>query len=139
MKITPRRLIAILVISVLMCGWFAVQQFHAHGADTKLADGKLTQESLPKLIAALGLKPTEVESRHDFRFKAKHGDEWELSMSAVLSNDGEWIWIMAWLDELPRSARDVPRVALLRRTEYSVHAGCILAVDRAAASAGRAA
>ncbi len=35
-------------------------------------------------------------------------------MSAVLSNDGETVWIMAWLDELPSSPREIPRVALLR-------------------------
>ena len=35
-------------------------------------------------------------------------------MSAVLSQDGESIWVIAWLDELPRSAAEVPRAALLR-------------------------
>ena len=35
-------------------------------------------------------------------------------MSAVLSEDGQSIWVMAWLDELPKSAADVPRTALLR-------------------------
>jgi hypothetical protein len=35
-------------------------------------------------------------------------------MSTVMSQDGSSIWIMAWLDELPKSAADVPRTALLR-------------------------
>ena len=35
-------------------------------------------------------------------------------MSAVLSQNGQSIWLMAWLDELPRSSAEVPRAALLR-------------------------
>lgn len=82
-------------------------------ADTP-APGQLTQESLGELLKAIGLKPTLLETRYDFKFQANHDEAWVLSMSAVLSNDGETIWIMAWLDELPSSAREVPRVALLR-------------------------
>jgi hypothetical protein len=35
-------------------------------------------------------------------------------MSAILSHDGGSVWIMAWLDELPKASADVPRSALLR-------------------------
>jgi len=35
-------------------------------------------------------------------------------MSAVLSTDQKSLWIMAWLDELPKTAADVPRTSLLR-------------------------
>ncbi len=35
-------------------------------------------------------------------------------MSVVLSTDEKSVWIMAWLNELPKSAVDVPRTALLR-------------------------
>ena len=35
-------------------------------------------------------------------------------MSAVLSQNGESLWVMAWLDELPASSADVPKTALLR-------------------------
>ena len=35
-------------------------------------------------------------------------------MSAVLSQDGTSIWLMAWLDECPKAAAEVPRTALLR-------------------------
>ncbi len=83
-------------------------------ADDTPAAGQLTQESLGNLLKALGLKPTMLETRYDFKFQANHDEAWVLSMSAVLSNDGETIWIMAWLDELPSSAREVPRLALLR-------------------------
>jgi hypothetical protein len=74
----------------------------------------LTIESLGTMLAALGLKASKTESRYDFAFTAKHGEEWNLSMSVVLSTDEKSVWIMAWLDELPKSAVDVPRTALLR-------------------------
>lgn len=75
----------------------------------------MTDERLAALITALKLTPTKVEQRFDFAFKAAlNSEEWELSMSAVLSQDGASIWVMAWLDELPKSAADVPRTALLR-------------------------
>ena len=77
--------------------------------------GKLTDQSLGTLLKAMGLDAKLSEQRYDFGFKATIEDaEWELSMSAVLSQDGTSIWIMAWLDELPKSAADVPRTALLR-------------------------
>jgi hypothetical protein len=74
----------------------------------------LTIDSLGTMLSALGLKATKDESRFDFTFTAKHGEEWNLSMSVVLSTDEKSVWIMAWLDELPKSAVDVPRTALLR-------------------------
>ncbi len=75
----------------------------------------LTDEQLEQLIIDQGLKPTKVEQRFDFGFKATLGeDQWELSMSTVLSQDGQSVWVMAWLDELPKSSADVPRTALLR-------------------------
>jgi hypothetical protein len=77
--------------------------------------GQLTEEQLGNLLKALGLEVKKLESRYDFQFKAVHNkEEWELSMTAVLSQDGSSIWLMAWLDQLPRSAADVPRTALLR-------------------------
>jgi len=76
---------------------------------------RLNHENLGQLITAMGLKPELIEQRYDFAFKAKlEEEEWQLSMSAVLSQDEQWIWLMAWLDELPTSANDVPRTALLR-------------------------
>lgn len=79
------------------------------------AKGKLTEQSLGTLLKAMGIEAKATEQRYDFNFKATIEDaEWELSMSAVLSQDGSSIWIMAWLDELPKSAADVPRTALLR-------------------------
>lgn len=80
------------------------------------APGALSEDSLKKMLEAIGLKPTQSQSRFDFAFalKPQGAEEWNLSMSAVLSADAKTIWIMAWLDELPRSSRDVPRTALLR-------------------------
>lgn len=71
--------------------------------------------TLESIIKEVGLTASREDSRHDFEFKATMGEEqWQLSMSAVLSQDGQSVWLMAWLDELPKSAADVPRTALLR-------------------------
>jgi hypothetical protein len=87
----------------------------ARAQTTRRQQGQLSEQGLGRLITSLGLKAEKQDQRYDFAFKAKHTDqEWELSMSAVLSEDGQSIWVMAWLDELPRSAADVPRTALLR-------------------------
>lgn len=77
--------------------------------------GQITEEQLGNLLKAMGLEAKKVESRYDFEFKAvQNKEEWQLSMTAVLSQDGSAIWLMAWLDQLPRSSADVPRTALLR-------------------------
>lgn len=77
--------------------------------------GGLTEEALGNVITELGLKPKKELSRYDFEFKALvNKEEWVLSMSSVLSADGTSIWVMAWLDELPKSSSEVPRNALLR-------------------------
>lgn len=77
--------------------------------------GKLTDQSLGTLLKAMSFEVNAQEQRYDFAFKATIEDqEWELSMSCVLSQDTSSIWVMAWLDELPKSAADVPRTALLR-------------------------
>tara|TARA_R110002111_G_scaffold259308_1_gene329234 strand:+ start:39869 stop:40534 length:666 start_codon:yes stop_codon:yes gene_type:complete len=77
--------------------------------------GQLSEEQLGNLLKAMGLSTTKNKKRYDFQFKANQNkEEWELSMSAVLSENGEWVWVMAWLDPLPRSAADVPRTAMLR-------------------------
>lgn len=77
--------------------------------------GAVTEDQLGQMIAAIGLAAEKKEQRYDFAFAAKLDDQqWELSMSSVLSQDGTSVWIMAWLDELPKSSADVPRTALLR-------------------------
>lgn len=79
------------------------------------AAGALTEKSLGELLEGLTLKPDKQQQRYDFAFLAPFDDQkWELSMSAVLSQDGTSIWVMAWLDECPKSATEVPRTALLR-------------------------
>jgi hypothetical protein len=80
-----------------------------------LKPGQLNEELLGNLLRAMGLKPDKVEQRFDFTFRSVHNKEdWDLSMTSVLSSDKSSIWMMAWLDELPKSATDVPRTALLR-------------------------
>jgi len=75
----------------------------------------LNEEQLGLLLEAMGLEPKKTEKRYDFAFRtALDGDEWNFTMSTVLSKDEKSIWVMAWLDPLPRSAANVPRTALLR-------------------------
>ncbi|WP_437204853.1 type III secretion system chaperone [Planctomicrobium sp. SH664] len=76
---------------------------------------RITDDQLGQMISALGLTPDKKDQRYDFAFRAQMEDQqWELSMSAVLSHDKGSVWIMAWLDELPKASADVPRTALLR-------------------------
>ena len=101
-----------LLLALVAGAWFGGMNV-AKAQDA--APNALSEEALGKTIEALGLKPQKVETRYDFRFKTKfEGEEWDLTMSAVLSNNGETLWVMAWLDELPTSSEDVPKVALLR-------------------------
>ena len=84
-------------------------------AQTAPVSGRLTEEDLGQTLAAMGLKPEKVEKRYDFAFKAVYkGEEWKLSMSSVLSQNGESLWVMAWLDKIRSSAGEVPRMSLLR-------------------------
>jgi len=84
-------------------------------APAALPAGGVSEEQLGQLVAALGIKPEKQQQRYDFAFRANLDEqEWTLSMSTVLSTDQQSIWIMAWLDELPKNATDVPRNALLR-------------------------
>ncbi len=75
----------------------------------------LSQAELGRMLDGMGLSPKLDDQRYDFQFNAVHrGRKWNLSMSAVLSANGKSVWLVAWLDELPKSAADVPRTALLR-------------------------
>ncbi|MCH2202615.1 MAG: hypothetical protein MK102_11640 [Fuerstiella sp.] len=77
--------------------------------------GQLSEENLGSVLEAIGLKPTKTEKRYDFGFKTSiQGEEWNFSMSAVLSRNEESLWVMAWLDQIPRTAAAVPRMALLK-------------------------
>ena len=70
------------------------------------AKGRLTDESLGTLLKAMGLDAKLSEKRYDFTFKSTVvKEDWDLSMSAVLSVDGNTLWIMAWLDECPEVGR----------------------------------
>lgn len=87
----------------------------APAQDQDRLPGQLTEDQLGQMIAAIGIKPEKQQQRYDFAFRAKMGEqEWELSMSTVLSQDQKTIWVMAWLDPLPQAVNDVPRNALLR-------------------------
>lgn len=94
---------------------YAQQPAAPAAAPAQALPGGVNQEQLGQLVAALGIKPEMQKERYDFAFRANLDEqEWTLSMSAVLSTDQQSIWIMAWLDELPKDAANVPRNALLR-------------------------
>lgn len=85
------------------------------GLAAQSAGGSFTEQSLGGALESLGLKTKKDRQRYDFSFKADfQGEEWEFTMSTVLSQNGESLWIMAWLDELPKSSAEVPKTALLR-------------------------
>ena len=87
----------------------------AEEAKKPLLPGGVDEEGLGQMVNALGLKPEKQLQRYDFAFRAEmDGTEWTLSMSSVLSQDQQSLWLMAWLDELPKSSEAVPRAALLR-------------------------
>lgn len=113
------------MMNVSMRGWMVVGVLAAMcsaimslgpGLSAQTADSnRLTVQSLGDVLKDLGLRPKKDGERYDFSFRAKHqGQDWELTMSAVLSRNGDSMWIMAWLDELPKNSDDVAKSALLR-------------------------
>ena len=111
-NISRRQLLSTSLVAV--GGSLAATAVAADSEKASAAKGKLTLEGLGKLLAAMGLKVTREKSQYNFTFPAKLDVEWNMTMSAVLSADEDSIWLMAWLNELPKSAADVPRTALLR-------------------------
>jgi hypothetical protein len=95
-------------------GTLATSALAAEGDKAPVKKGQLTLEGLGKLLAAMGLKATKEKTQYNFTFPAKLDEEWNMTMSAVLSTDEDSIWLMAWLNELPKSSAEVPRTALLR-------------------------
>ncbi len=88
---------------------------HAAAPAEQSVPGHLSQEELGTLIRAMGIQVKLDERRFDFSFPATYNKEpWTLSMSAVLSENGNTVWVMAWLDQCPKTAAEVPRTALLR-------------------------
>ena len=91
------------------------QQTQTAPAPASVTDGTLNEQSLGDTLKSIGLKPQKTDKRYDFAFKTSvRGEEWKFSMSAVLSRNGESVWVMAWLDEIPEKSSQVPQLALLR-------------------------
>jgi len=87
----------------------------AAATESASVPGHVSQDELGTLIRAMGIQVKLDERRFDFSFPATYNKEpWTLSMSAVLSENGNSIWVMAWLDQCPKTAAEVPRTALLR-------------------------
>lgn len=110
MKVIKNLLVAGVLAGVGMTA-LPAQQVYAQDQVTS----RLDEDQLGQLLAALGLQPKKNQQRYDFTFQSEVADEeWQLSMSAVLSQDGSDVWLMAWLNELPKSSAEVPKTALLR-------------------------
>lgn len=100
----------------------AVESESATAGSAAPVAGQLSEADLGNVLAAIGLKPTRTEQRYDFAFKTSYrGEEWKFSMSAVLSRNSESVWVMAWLDQIPAKASEVPRMALLRLLRSFFH------------------
>ncbi len=113
-----KTLCAVLLPALLLLGgmWFSVsaEDEKPEVQPAPLA-GQISEPELGEILATIGLKPTKTEQRYDFAFKTSYrGEEWKFSMSAVLSRNGQSVWVMAWLDQIPQTAGEVPRTALLR-------------------------
>ena len=79
------------------------------------SSGAVDPDGLAKMLTTIGVKPRRAGTRLDFDLKSqRNGQEWNFAMSAVLSQDQQTIWVVAWLEELPRPASKVPAAALLR-------------------------
>ncbi len=113
-----KALIAVLLPALLLLGgslWSVSAQEEVKETPAAPLPGQISEPELGEMLAAIGLKPTKTEQRYDFAFKTSYrGEEWKFSMSAVLSRNGESVWVMAWLDQIPQTASEVPRTALLR-------------------------
>lgn len=113
-----KALSAVLLPALLVLGGVWSVSAQDEKADVKPAPlpGQLSEAELGDMLSAiLGQAPKKTEQRYDFAFKTSYrGEEWKFSMSAVLSRNGEDVWVMAWLDQIPNSASEVPRTALLR-------------------------
>ena len=109
---------AVMLPALLLLGgmWFSVSaQDEQPEVRSAPLPGQISEAELGEILATIGLKPTKTEQRYDFAFKTSYrGEEWKFSMSAVLSRNGESVWVMAWLDQIPQTAGEVPRTALLR-------------------------
>jgi len=101
------------LLSALMLNAANAQQVPTKPAPA--TTGALNEQSLGETLKSIGLKPQKTDKRYDFAFKTSvRGEEWKFSMSAVLSRNGESVWVMAWLDEIPKKSSQVPQLALLR-------------------------
>jgi len=124
MKISLRGWLVIGTFAVLSTALAVFLHPDLTAAETSQTPGRLTEQSLGDVLAALGLSPRKFGKRYDFTFKANsNGEEWELNMTAVFSQDDESIWLMVWLAPLPHTSADVPRTALLRLLAWNDRLG----------------
>ncbi len=99
------------ILAVLLVGWEADW---SDAADVPSV-GAVDATTLGQMLVQLGVKPRAAGTRFDFELQSRQSEkEWGFAMSAVLSQDAGTIWVMAWLEEMPKQASKVPAAALLR-------------------------
>ena len=99
------------LLAVLLVGWEADWSDAADVPST----GSVDAATLGQMLVQLGVKPRAAGTRFDFELHSRQDEkEWGFAMSAVLSQDAGTIWVMAWLEEMPKQASKVPAAALLR-------------------------
>lgn len=110
-----KTIVALMLSAVVAGNAVAQQSASPQPGKSRNAGNALTEESLGRTLNAIGLKPEKADKRFDFAFKTSvRGEEWKFSMSAVLSRNGQSLWVMAWLDEIPKTSDKVPQLALLK-------------------------
>ncbi|MFN0198621.1 MAG: type III secretion system chaperone [Planctomycetaceae bacterium] len=126
MKISIRGLLVVSIFSLLLAAMaWAGHLISAADEKAKADAGTTSTVEVGRMLTALGVKPKIEDQRFDFTFKATQNkkEEWDLSMSVALSSNKKSLWVMAWLDELPRSASEVPHSALLQLLSDNDHLG----------------
>ncbi len=76
-------------------------------------------EQLGDMLEKMGLEPYHAQVRYDFQFRAElDGQEIELSLSAMLRDEGSRVYVIAWLDPLPAGViPGSPLLEMLSRNE----------------------
>ena len=90
-------------------------------ADRSTSTGVIDSEGLGRMLRSVGVKPRAAGSRYDFEFHSKQGgQEWDFAMSAVISQNGGTIWVMAWREEMLQHAQTVSDARTLLADERQV-------------------
>ncbi len=101
-------LVSFVFLLLVANGW-------ARAYDSVTPEWKIRFAWLGQTLRAAGFEPTKASLRYDFRFSHQYdGQPWQFTMSAVLSQDGETLWLLAWLGTVPEDTQAVNAQQLLQ-------------------------